>query len=224
MTLQEKQRKVLLAGATGLVGGLMLKALLADRTVSEVHVLSRRPLAVRDPRLQVHQVDFGRLPTLAQVDEVYLSMGTTIKVAGSKEAFRAVDFDANLAVAQAAFAAGARRVGLVSAAGANARSSMFYTRVKGELEDALKAMPFTALVIAQPSLLLDYRDGLGQATRYGEIIAIPVARLLAPILPGAYKPVHAEAVAQALVRTVPTSRGVVVLPSAELVRLGAAQN
>ena len=201
----------------------MLQALLADRAVSEIHALSRRPLAVHHPKLQVHQVDFARLPTLPQVDEVYLALGTTIKVAGSKAAFRAVDFDANLAVAQAAFAAGARRAGLVSAGAANARSSMFYTRVKGELEDALKAMPFTALVIAQPSLLLDYRDGLGQPTRIGEIIAIPIAKLLAPILPGAYKPVHARAVAQALVRTTPTAQGVVILPSHELARLGAAQ-
>lgn len=221
MSTHSERRKVLLAGATGLVGGLMLQALLADRTVCEVHALSRRPLAVNHPKLQVHLVDFRDLPALPQTDEVYLALGTTIKVAGSKAAFRAVDFDANLAVAQAAFAAGARRMGLVSAGASNAKSAMFYNRVKGELEDALKAMPFTALVIAQPSLLLNYRDGLGQPTRYGEIIAIPVAKLLAPILPGAYKPVRAQAVAQALVRTVPTAQGVVVLPSDVLTRLGA---
>lgn len=220
MSTRIDQRKVLLAGATGLVGGLILQALLADRTVSEVHALSRRPLSVHHSKLQVHIVDFRCLPVLPQVDEVYLAIGTTIKVAGSKAAFRAADFDANLAVAQAAFAAGARRVGLVSAGAANAKSSMFYTRIKGLLEDALKAMPFTALVIAQPSLLLDYRDGLGQPTRYGEIIAIPITKLLAPILPGAYKPVHARAVAQSLVKTVPTANGVVVLASNELARIG----
>ncbi|BET11192.1 nucleoside-diphosphate sugar epimerase [Pandoraea sputorum] len=221
MTLQKTPRKVLLAGATGLVGGLMLQALLADRSVAEVHVLGRRPLSVQHPKLQTQTVDFNRLPPLPPVDEVYLALGTTIKVAGSKATFRTVDFDANLAVAEAAFAAGARRVGLVSAGSANAKSAMFYTRIKGELEDALKAMPFEALVIAQPSLLLDYRDGLGQPTRIGEIIAIPIAKLLAPLLPGAYKPVHARAVAQALVRTVPESEGVVVLPSDVLARIGA---
>ena len=163
----------------------MLQALLADQTVSEVHALSRRPLSVRHPKLQVHIVDFRCLPVLPQVDEVYLAIGTTIKVAGSQAAFRAADLEANLMVAQAAYAAGARRVGLVSAAAANAKSSMFYNRVKGELEDALKAMNLTALVIAQPSLLLDYRDGLQQPTRIGELIAIPIAKLLAPILPGA---------------------------------------
>lgn len=221
MTPQQEQRKVLLAGATGLVGGLILQALLAERAVSEVHALSRRPLKIQHPKLQVQQVDFSRLPELPQVDEVYLALGTTIKVAGSQAAFRAVDFNANLAVAQAAFMAGARRVGLVSAGASSAQSRMFYNRIKGELEDALKAMPFKALVIAQPSMLLDYRGGLDQPTRYGELIGIPLFKLLAPILPGAYKPVHAKAVAQALVRTVPTAQGVVVHPSDVLARLGA---
>nr|WP_301295669.1 NAD(P)H-binding protein [Pseudomonas nitroreducens] len=210
----------MLAGATGLVGGQILQALLADGSVGEVHALSRRPLSLSHPKLQVHSVDFGRLPVLPPTDEVYLALGTTIKVAGSQAAFRAVDLDANLAVANAALAAGTRRVGLVSAVGADGQSSVFYNRVKGELEDALKAMPLTALVIAQPSLLLDYRDGLQQPPRLGEQLAIPVAKLLGPLMPGKYRPVHARAVAQALVRTVPTAGGVVVLASDVLVRLG----
>jgi uncharacterized protein YbjT (DUF2867 family) len=215
------QRKVLLAGATGLVGGQILRALLADRTVSVVHALSRRALTVNHPKLQVHLVDFSRLPELPRADEAYLALGTTIKVAGSQEAFRAVDLDANLALAKGAFAAGVRRIGLVSAVGANAKSSVFYNRVKGELEDALKAMGLTALVIAQPSLLLDHRDGLQQPPRLGERIAIPIAKLLAPIVPGTYRPVHAKAVAQSLVRTVPAADGVVVLASDALARIGA---
>ncbi|UVL91301.1 NAD(P)H-binding protein [Pseudomonas sichuanensis] len=222
MPVQEKQRHVLLTGATGLVGGQMLQALLSDPSVAQVHALSRRPLAVSHPKLQVHLADFNHLPALPQTDEVYLALGTTIKVAGSQAAFRAVDHDANLAVARAAVAAGARRVGLVSAAAANARSSMFYNRVKGELEDALKAMGLTALVIAQPSLLLDHRNGLGQPPRIGEILSIPIARLLAPLLPGTYRPVHARAVALALVQTVPTAHGVVVLASDTMAKIGQA--
>ena len=221
MTTRGPQRSVLVACATGLVGGLLLQALLADADVAKVHAVSRRPLKIDHPKLQVHLVDFTRLPALPHVDEIYLALGTTIKVAGSQAAFRAVDFDANLAVAQAGFAAGARRLGLVSAGAADARSTMFYTRIKGELEDALTAIGFTTLVIARPSLLLNHRDGLGQPTRFGEIIAIPVAKLLAPVLPGAYKPVRAETVALALARTVPIAQGVVVLASDALARLGA---
>ena len=111
------QRTVLLAGATGLVGGLMIEALLADPQVTTVHALSRRALRISHAKLRVHLVDFQQLPELPQVNEVYLALGTTIKVAGSQAAFRAVDLDANLAVAVAAVAAGARRVGVVSAAG-----------------------------------------------------------------------------------------------------------
>ena len=214
------RRKVLLAGASGLVGGLMLEALLGDRTVSEAHALSRRPLSIRHPKLQVHIVDFSRLPALPAVDEVYLALGTTIKVAGSQAAFRAVDLGMNLEVARAAYAAGARRVGLVSAVAANAKSPVFYNRAKGELEEALKAMALTALVIAQPSLLLDHRHGLRRPPRMGERLAIPIAKLLAPLLPGAYRPVHARAVALSLVRTVPGAKGVVVLPSNVLARIG----
>lgn len=223
MSTLADQRKVLLAGASGLVGGRILQALLADRTVAKVHALGRRALPVSHPKLQVHVVDFGNLPVLPPADEVYLALGTTIKVAGSQEAFRAVDLSANLATARAAYAAGARRAGLVSAVGANSQSSVFYNRVKGELEDALKALGLTALVIAQPSLLLDYREGLQQPPRIGERIAIPVAKLLAPLLPGAYRPVRAEAVAQALVKTVPTAEGVVVLPSNVLAQMGEAR-
>jgi len=221
MSASVEQRTVLVAGATGLVGGQILRSLLADGTVAQVHALSRRPLDIEHPRLRVHLVDVGRLPELPEAGEAYLALGTTIKVAGSQQAFRAVDLDANLAVARAAFAAGVRRIGLVSAAGADARSSVFYNRVKGELEEALKAMDLAALVIARPSLLLDYRDGLGQPPRPGERIAIPIGKLLAPVLPGAYRPVHARAVARALVRTVPEAKGAVVLPSDRLARIGA---
>ena len=210
----------LLAGATGLIGGQILQGLLADPDVAKVHVLARRPLGISHPKLHVNVVDFSRLPALEEVDETYLALGTTIKVAGSQQAFRAVDFDANLAVAKAAIAAGARRVGLVSAVGANARSSVFYNRVKGELEDALKAMSLDALVIAQPALLLGNRKALNQPPRFGEEFAGPILTWLSPILPRNFRPVQSGAVAQSLVKTLPTARGLVVLSSDELSRIG----
>lgn len=222
MTSPHPNRRVLLAGATGLVGGFLLQGLLADASVAEVHALARRPIGVEHARLRVHVVDFTALPDLPPVDEAYLALGTTLKVAGSRAAFRAVDLDYNLAVSHAAVRAGARRIGLVSAAGANARSSAFYNRVKGELEAALTGLDLDALVIARPSLLLDHRDHLGQAPRLAESLAIPIGRLLAPLVPGPYRPVHARAVAQALLDALPEAHGVRVLPSDVLARQGAA--
>ena len=105
--LPPDSRSVVVAGASGLVGRCLVEQLCADPSVSVVHALVRRPLTETHPKLQVHVVDFTALPALPPVDEVYLSLGTTIKIAGSQEAFRAVDFDANLAVARAAQAAGA---------------------------------------------------------------------------------------------------------------------
>lgn len=99
---QSVKRSVALAGATGLVGRSILEGLLADRSVQAVHVLARRKPRVADARITCHIVDFSALPALPPVDEVYLALGTTIKVAGNQAAFRAVDFDANLAVARAA--------------------------------------------------------------------------------------------------------------------------
>ena len=185
-------------------------------------MLSRRALEVTHPKLRVHVVDFRRLPPLEAVDEVYLSLGTTIRVAGSREAFRAVDLDANLAVAMAGVAAGATRVALVSAIGANARSSTFYLRVKGELEDALDRLDLEALVIARPSLLLGDRGALKQPFRLAETIGAPVTKLLAPMLPQRYRPIEGRDVAQSLVRTLPTARGTVVLHGEDMVQAVAS--
>ena len=206
-------RIALLAGATGVVGAHILQALLDDPGVATVHALCRKPLAIQHPKLQVHLVDFAHLPALPAAHEAYLALGTTIKDAGSQDAFRAVDLHMNLAVAQAALAAGARRIGVVSAVDANPGAGAFYNRVKGELEAALKALPLDALVIAQPSLLLDDRRRVGQRTRIGEVIAIPLAKVVAPLLPGRYRPVYGQAVAQALVRALPQATGLRVLPS-----------
>jgi len=218
-------RRVLLAGATGLVGRELLAGLLADPSVDSVLALGRRPLPpellTAHPKLRSQVVDFAALPQLPAVDEVYLALGTTIKVAGSQAAFRAVDFDANLAVARAALAAGARRAGLVSAMGASADSSVFYNRVKGELEAALQALPFEGLSIARPSLLIGDRLTLGQPTRPGERWGEAIARVLGPLIPANYRPIEARRVATALRQSVPTVSGVRVMPSGEMQAVAA---
>lgn len=211
-------RKVLIAGATGLVGRELLQGLLADPGVAQVLSLGRRPPPAAHPKLQALVVDFARLPALPPVDEVYLALGTTIRVAGSQAAFRALDFDANLAVARAALQSGARRAGLVSAMGASARSGVFYNRVKGELEDALSGLGFEGLVIARPSLLLGDRASLGQPLRRGERIGAAVGRVLGFLIPAAYQPIAAGCVATALLAEVPRARGRRVMLSGELQR------
>ena len=209
-------RRVALAGASGLVGQHLLQALLADASVDEVHVLSRRMLAVKHPKLILHTVDFQHVPQLPAIDELYLALGTTIKQAGSQAAFRAVDYDANFAVARAAVAAGASRIALVSANGADAQSRIFYNRVKGELEAALRTLTLSRLVIAQPSLLLGDRSRLGQSSRPLERISMTLFTWLAPLLPLNWRAVPAKAVAAALLAALPHQKGDVVLSSAEI--------
>lgn len=206
-------RTALVAGATGLVGRQILAGLLADDTVRAVHALVRRPLGMQHAKLTTHVVDFAALPPLPLIDEVYLALGTTIKVAGSRQAFRAVDHDANLAVARAALAAGARHLGLVSAMGADPESSIFYSRVKGELETGVAALGYQGVVIARPSMLAGDRAALGQPVRGGEVLALRVSRWLWPLVPRNYRSIQAADVAQALLRAVPGSQGRQVLAS-----------
>lgn len=204
---------MLLAGGSGLVGRELLQLLLADPSVSGVHALGRRELPLRHPALIQRRVDFAGLPALPQVDEVFIALGTTIKVAGSQAAFRAVDFDAVVAVARAARAAGATRLGVVSAMGADAGSRVFYNRVKGEMEQAVGALGFETLVIARPALLVGDREALGQPARAGEGIGLEVSRWLAPLIPANYRPIAAAAVARALARAVQETGGQRVLLS-----------
>lgn len=215
-----RNRTVILAGATGLVGQEILKWLLADPTVTAVHSLGRREPETQHPKLSTHIVDFTALPPLPPADEVYMALGTTIKVAGSQAAFRAIDHDANLAVAKAALAAGVKKAGLVSAMGADADSKIFYNRVKGELEDALAQLPFEGLVIARPSLLVGNREVLGQKKRPGEVLGFAIAKALGFLIPANLKPIQASAVAQALLAAVPNARVRTVLLSGAMRRYG----
>ena len=197
-------RRVAVAGASGLVGRALVARLCADPGVAQVHALVRRPLALPQAR------------ALPPLDEVYLALGTTIRQAGSRAAFRAIDLDATLALAQAALAAGARRVGLVSALGAEASSRVPYNRIKGEVELALAALPFSGCVIARPSLLLGDRDALGQPRRFGERMAARLDRWLRPWIPAPYRAIAADDVAAALVAAVPQATGLRVLASAQM--------
>jgi uncharacterized protein YbjT (DUF2867 family) len=210
-------RIALLAGATGLVGRELLRLLLACPSYARVHVLLRRavPGLGAHPRLVAHQVDFARLPeAFPRVGDAYIALGTTIKVAGSPEAFRRVDLDFVVNTARAARAAGATRLAVVSALGADAASRAFYIRVKGEMQEAVTQLGYASVVIAQPSLLLGDRVALGQPARSGEAWAVRLLGPLAPLVPAGVRPIPARAVAAALLAAMLDARpGVRLLAS-----------
>ena len=204
--------RVAVAGATGLVGQAVLALLTSRPTLpgipksSNLTALVRQPaqLAGLPPGVKGQLVDLSALGRagvegLPPLDWAVCCLGTTIKAAGSQAAFRAVDFDAVLAFARAAKVAGASRLAVVSAMGASARSSVFYNRIKGEMEQALIALDLPRLVIAQPALLLGERASLGQASRPGEALAQRWMPRLARLLPRSLRPIRADAVALAMI-------------------------
>jgi uncharacterized protein YbjT (DUF2867 family) len=209
-------RSVLLAGATGLVGAELLRALLADDSVTHVLAIGRRAPKSRHPKVDFQAVDFSAMPSLPPADECYIALGTTIKAAGSQAAFRAIDFDAVVNVARAAKAAGAKRIGVVSAMGADPRSNVFYSRVKGEMENALASLDFDTLAIARPSMLTGDRSAVGQPARRGEQIALRLSRKLAWVIPANYRSITAASVARGLLHGVAQSNGQRVMLSGEL--------
>ena len=214
-------RTALLAGATGLVGRALLPMLLAAKQYRSVHIMVRRavPDIKANAKLKVHQVDFARLPdAFPRVDDVFIALGTTIKVAGSEAAFRQVDFDLVVNTARAARAAGATRLAIVSALGADAKSRVFYNRVKGEMEAAVAQLGYESIVVARPSLLLGDRSALGQPERSGEIWT---ARLLGPlgwIVPKGVRPIPARTVASASLAAILDAK-----PGVHVLKSGAMQ-
>lgn len=199
-------RVALVAGATGLVGREVLAILLADKSYRKVHTLGRRAPALAHAKLHHHAVDFAQLPALPPIDDVFVALGTTIKTAGSRQAFRSVDLDAVMALAQAAHAAGAHRLGVVSAMGADADSRVFYSRVKGEMEQQLSGAGFDTLVVARPSMLDGDRAALGQDERPGERVGLAIMRACKPLIPSNYRAILARDVARALVDAVRDGR------------------
>jgi uncharacterized protein YbjT (DUF2867 family) len=194
-------RAVLLAGATGLVGRALLPLLLNHASVSRVHVLLRRaaPGIESHPKLELHHVDFSHLHRVPKVDDVYIALGTTIKVAGSEAAFRQVDHGYVLATARAAREAGARRIAIVSALGADSTSRVFYNRVKGDMEADVAALGFEQVNFAQPSLLVGDRASLGQPERAGELWTMRLLRPVMGLVPRGVRPIDARDVAAALI-------------------------
>jgi uncharacterized protein YbjT (DUF2867 family) len=212
--------EVLIVGSTGLVGRAALRRALVDPRIVRVVAPTRRPLPQPMPaKLENPVVDFEELPMDAawwEVDAVICTLGTTLKQAGSRGAFRRVDFDYVLAAAEAAQRHGAIAFALNSSLGADAASGNFYLRTKGEVEDALRRLGFISLTIVRPSLISGERGQHG-GSRPMERLSLRLSKLFGPLVPARYRPVSAEAIAAALVEAaVAVQPGMRVIESAAL--------
>lgn len=193
-------KTALIAGASGLTGGYLLNLLLASPEYSTVIAYVRKSSGLTHPKLKEIVVDWETLQEPIAAEDVFCCLGTTIKKAGSQDAFRKVDYDYPLRLAQIQFRGGSQQFLLVSAMGADAKSSIFYSRVKGELENALQSIGYKSLHIFRPSFIAGPR----KESRPGERIGLAIFSLLSPLFIGPltkYAPIQAEHIAQAMLRT-----------------------
>ncbi|WP_269508281.1 NAD(P)H-binding protein [Burkholderia sp. IMCC1007] len=208
--------KLLLVGATGLVGRHVLDATLADARVHQVVVIARRPLSPH-PKTQAVEVDFDDLPEAADcwhADAVICTLGTTTRTAGSQAAFRRVDHDYPLAVARLAHRHGTPTYVLNSALGADPASRIFYNRVKGEVERALAGVGFASLTCVRPGLIGGNRDEF----RFGERLLVLALSIAGPVLPMKWRLNPAPRIARALLDAALDARpGMHVVASDQLV-------
>lgn len=190
-------KTAVIAGATGLVGGELLGQLLASERYSKVAVLTRRDFSLEHPKLQKIISDLSapaRDLEGVKPDDIFCCLGTTMAKAGTKDKFYNVDFEMPLALALATRALGAKQYLLVSAVGANRNSSIYYNRVKGEVEDALRKVGFEALHIFRPSLILGPR----KEKRAGEDAAKAFFKVFGFLIPSKYKGIESGSIARAM--------------------------
>lgn len=217
-------KTALLFGATGLIGGHLLDLLLQDPRYRRVDVFTRRPLGLTHERLHQHLIDFSRLENYQQLirgDELFCCLGTTMKKAGSRAAFREVDYHYPMQLAEMGSHQGLSRYLVVSSAGANPRSGVFYTRVKGEMERGVQLYPFEQIAILRPSLLLDERP----EKRAWEDVGKSINALLQPLLVGSlkrYKGIYALDVARAMIQLANEPQSEVIFESEILFQLSQA--
>ncbi|MCP4438794.1 MAG: NAD(P)H-binding protein [Aureispira sp.] len=210
-------KTALVIGASGMIGSDLLKQLLADERYGKVIALVRKPLGVEHEKLEQRRYDFDwPNPDLIEGDEFFCCLGTTIRNAGSQEAFKRVDYQYVLETAQAALKNGAKRMVIVSSVGANKDSKVFYTRVKGEIEDAVAALGFEACFILRPSMLLGVRDEL----RMGELVGKFAMTTFSRLIPKKYKAIEGKQVAKAMIQSINSEdTGKLVIESNELLEM-----
>jgi uncharacterized protein YbjT (DUF2867 family) len=191
-------RVALVAGASGLVGRELVAQLCTASQYGQVIALLRRPVDALPAKCATLVVDFDHLErsALPHADDAFCALGTTIKAAGSQDAFYRVDYTFCLEFARAALAAGARRLCMVTALGANPQSRVFYSRVKGEIETAVRQLGFESVHIFRPSFL----SGQRSQSRAGEQVMLGMLKPLAFLTPARYRPVAGREVARAMIR------------------------
>lgn len=222
MEITKSKKTAVLLGATGLIGGYCLDYLLGAPAYGKVTVLTRTKLKLKHQKLEQHVINFDRLEDyrkLLRANDIFCCLGTTMSKAGSREAFYKVDYTYCYESARIAAEEGASQFLLVSSVGADADSLVYYFRVKGELEKAIKDLPYWAVHIFQPSVLLGQRP----ESRWGERLAGIIGRRVDSFTGGMlsrFRPIEAEVVAKAMVDAAQgLQRGIFTYPSGYLQKL-----
>lgn len=198
--MRNKNKSAILLGASGLTGSSLLNILLEDNTYTEVKIFVRKSLNISHPKLTVHIIDFDKPHTyekFVQGDVIFCCLGTTIKQAGSQAAFRSVDYSYPVNFGKIAKQNGIQQYLLVSSIGANANSSVFYLRTKGECETGIKETGINSISVFRPASL----SGKREIPRTSEKISLGLLNLLSFLLVGKlkkYKPIKAKKVAEAM--------------------------
>ena len=217
--MQKKTKIAVILGASGLVGGDLLAKLLDSDAYSEVIALVRKDLGINHPKLKVCSIDFDNLAkykALIVGDDMFCCLGTTIAKAGSQDAFRRVDYQYPIQFAQIAKENDFKQYLIVSSIGANANSSVFYLKTKGECEDAISEIGLESFSIFRPASLLGDR----KESRLNEKITLPLLKALSFLLIGKlrkYRPIEASKVAESMLRIAQkNNRGVTIYESDEI--------
>ena len=205
----------IIIGATGATGRDLVDLLLQDTAFDAIHVFVRRPLAISDPMIETHLVDFNQIDSWKsgiRGDVLFSCLGTTLRAAGSQEAQWKVDYDYQFNFAKAAHENGVPTLVLMSSMGANPQSSVFYMKMKGQLEEAVKLLGFSNTIIVRPPSLIRRNSD-----RWGEKVGVVALKMLNKVgILRSMKPLSTEAVARAMLTCSLHMKGQQVVESREL--------
>ena len=216
------KRNALIAGATGLVGSSLLRQLSENDVYEKILVLTRKPVDISNPKLIQHQIDFDQLESFrtdVRVDDVFCALGTTIKTAGSKDAFCKVDHDYVLSLGNWSAANAVQRFLVVSAMGADTGSWVFYNRVKGKMEKSVSRLNIPQIQVFRPALLMGNRAEKRAGEKMAQVVFEGLGFLFAgPLLK--YKGIHADVVAGAMIKCAANdAKGFKIFESGEMQRM-----